>query len=50
MERLQTHWARQTNPFTLQVGDNVSAARDPYLTEAINDWNQVALTPSTPGL
>jgi hypothetical protein len=34
------HWARQTNPFTLQVGDNVSAAWDAYLTEAINDWNQ----------
>jgi hypothetical protein len=34
------HWARTSNPFTLKVGDNVSSAWDPYLTEAISDWNQ----------
>jgi len=33
------HWARTTNPLTLQVGDNVSATWDPYLVEAIADWN-----------
>ena len=33
------HWARTSNPFTLQVGDNVSSSWDPYLVEAINDWN-----------
>lgn len=33
------HWARTSNPFTLKVGDNVSAAWDPYLNEAISDWN-----------
>lgn len=34
------HWARTANPFTLQVGDNVSSAWDPYLNEAIADWSQ----------
>jgi hypothetical protein len=33
------HWARTSNPFTLKVGDNVTAAWDPYLDEAIADWN-----------
>jgi len=32
------HWARTSNPFTLEVGDNVSAAWDPYLDQAISDW------------
>ena len=34
------HWERKSNPFTLQVGDNVTSAWDPYLMEAIGDWNQ----------
>lgn len=34
------HWARSGNPFTLQVGDNVSADWDAYLDEAIADWSQ----------
>ena len=33
------HWARQSNPFTIKTGDNVTAAWDPYLDEAIFDWN-----------
>jgi len=33
------HWARTSNPFTLKLGDNVTAAWDPYLNEAISDWN-----------
>lgn len=33
------HWARTSNPFTIKTGDNVSAAWDPYLDEAISDWN-----------
>jgi hypothetical protein len=37
------HWARQTNPFTLQVGDNVASQWDAYLTGAINDWSQSAV-------
>jgi len=33
------HWARTSNEFTLKTGDNVSAVWDPYLDEAIGDWN-----------
>ena len=33
------HWARTANPFTLQLGDNVSVAWDGYLTIASSDWN-----------
>lgn len=33
------HWARTSNSFTLKVGDNVSSTWDPYLNEAISDWN-----------
>ncbi len=34
------HWARTANPFTLKLGDNVSAAWDAYLAEASSDWSQ----------
>lgn len=34
------HWARTSNPFTLKVGDNVSAIWDSHLDQAISDWNQ----------
>ena len=34
------HWARTTDPFTLDVGDNVSSAWDAYLNGAIADWSQ----------
>lgn len=34
------HWARTTNPFVLQLGDNVSAAWDGYLSTASADWSQ----------
>lgn len=33
------HWARTSNPFTLTLGDSVSAAWDPYLRVAAADWN-----------
>jgi hypothetical protein len=33
------HWARTSNPFTIQVGDNVSAAWDGYLRTAASDWS-----------
>ncbi len=32
------HWARTNNPFTLQLGDNVSAAWDSYLATTSTDW------------
>lgn len=33
------HWAKTANPFTLKLGDNVSAAWDAYLTTASADWS-----------
>jgi hypothetical protein len=33
------HWARTTNPFTLKLGDNLTASWDPYLSLASSDWN-----------
>ena len=33
------HWARTANPFTLDVGDNVTSAWDSYLNTAISDWS-----------
>ena len=33
------HWARTSNPFTIQLGDNVSSAWDAYLTTAATDWS-----------
>ena len=37
------HWARTANPFTLKVGDNVSAAWDAHLTTANADWSTSAV-------
>lgn len=34
------HWARTKNPFTLKVGDNVSAAWDSVLNTTITDWTK----------
>jgi hypothetical protein len=34
------HWARTANPFTLVLGDNVSAAWDGYLQQASTEWSQ----------
>jgi hypothetical protein len=33
------HWARTANPFTIQLGDNVSSAWDSYLATAASDWS-----------
>lgn len=33
------HWARAANPFTLKLGDNLSANWDAYLTGASTDWS-----------
>ena len=32
------HWSRSSNPFTLQVGNNVSGSWGTYLSTAVNDW------------
>ncbi|RJQ36408.1 hypothetical protein C4552_03920 [Candidatus Parcubacteria bacterium] len=34
------HWARTANPFTLQLGDNLSSQWDSYLATASSDWSQ----------
>src|SRR5919106_5680697 len=34
------HWARTANPFTLQVGDNMSGDWDPLLARASSDWSR----------
>ena len=34
------HWARQSNPFTLAMGDNVSSAWDSYLDTSLSQWSQ----------
>src|SRR5262245_52581280 len=34
------HWARTSNPFTLNVGDNVSGSWDSVLDTTIGDWSQ----------
>ena len=33
------HWARTANPFTLDLGDNLSSAWDSYLDLASSDWS-----------
>ena len=37
------HWAKSTAVLSLQVGDNVGSQWDPYLDEAIFDWNTSAV-------
>ena len=34
------HWARQSNPFAVQLGDNVSGAWDSVLSTTASDWSQ----------
>ena len=46
------HWARQSNPFTLAMGDNVSSAWDGYLDTSLSQWSQstvLDLTKTTGG-
>src|SRR5829696_6095202 len=33
------HWARQSNPFTVKLGDNVGTSWDAYLRTASSDWS-----------
>ncbi len=41
------HWARTANPFTLKLGDNVSAAWDGYLATTSSDWTQSTVLDTT---
>jgi len=34
------HWARTSNPFTLQLDDNLSGTWKPYLATTSTDWNK----------
>ena len=33
------HWARQSNPFNLKLGDNLSSIWDPHLNTSSSDWS-----------
>jgi hypothetical protein len=41
------HWARTVNPFTLNLGDNVSSAWDPILGTTSSDWSQSTVLDTT---
>ncbi len=41
------HWARTANPFTLQLGDNLSPAWDPYIVTASDDWSLSSVLDTT---
>ncbi len=41
------HWARTANPFTLQVGDNLSSTWKSYLQTTSTDWTQSTVLNTT---
>lgn len=41
------HWARTANPFTLQLGDNVSSGWDSYLVTTSADWSVSSVLDTT---
>ena len=41
------HWARTSDPFTVQLGDNVSSAWDGALSGASSDWNASTVLDTT---
>ncbi len=41
------HWARQSNPFTVKLGDNVSSTWDSYLATASSDWSASSVLNTT---
>jgi len=41
------HWARTSNPFTLQLGDNVSSMWDSYLATTSSDWSKSTVLDTT---
>ena len=40
------HWARESNPFTLQLADNVSLTWDSYLATTSKDWSNSSASSS----
>jgi hypothetical protein len=43
------HWARQSNPFTLTLRDNVSPGWDSYLATTSSDWSESSVLDTTIG-
>ena len=41
------HWARTSNPFTLQLGDNLSSTWKSYLSTASSDWSTSSVLNTT---
>lgn len=41
------HWARTSNPFTLQLGDNVDSKWDSYLKTTSADWSASSVVDTT---
>jgi hypothetical protein len=41
------HWARTANPFTLELGDNVTEAWDSYLDTTVTAWNKSEVLDTT---
>ncbi|MGE5830596.1 MAG: hypothetical protein ACM30G_19840 [Micromonosporaceae bacterium] len=41
------HWARTSNPFTVELDDNVTSAWDSYLATAASDWNASSVLNTT---
>lgn len=41
------HWARTSNPFTLQLGDNVDSKWDSYLATTSSDWTRSTVLDTT---
>lgn len=41
------HWARTANPFTLQLGDNLTTSWKPFLITTSDDWSQSTILVTT---
>jgi hypothetical protein len=41
------HWARQSNPFTLKLGDNLTSNWKPYLDTTSADWSESKMLDTT---
>ncbi|MCI0584794.1 MAG: hypothetical protein L0227_18220 [Chloroflexi bacterium] len=41
------HWAREANPYTVKLGDNLTSTWDPYLATTSSDWSQSSVLNTT---